>query len=235
MGQYRPLAPGGPQAPGRPRPYLSRMPDPTRYRIPTGRQTAEQVISRSRFVCSLAHAGTAEAAQAFIREIREQWPDSRHHATAWVAGPPGSTAHVGLSDDGEPHGTAGRPMLNVLLHSDVGEIVAVVTRWFGGVKLGTGGLARAYAGTVELALQDLPTTIRMETVLLDLAFGYPRIDVIQRLLPQFEATTVAEEYLDVVRARVRVPVSARDALCVAIQDATHGEASVVALDEGPAD
>lgn len=202
------------------------MHDPTRYRIPASRHAAEQVISRSRFVCSLAHAETTESAQAFIREIRDQWPDSRHHATAWVAGPPGTTAQVGMSDDGEPHGTAGRPMLNILLHSDVGEIVAVVTRWFGGIKLGTGGLARAYAGTVELALLGLPTTIRMETVVLDLAFGYARIDVIQRLLPQFEATTVAEEYLDAVRTRVRVPASAREALCAAIMDATNGEVSV---------
>ncbi len=207
------------------------MHDPSRYRIPAGPHQAEQVLSRSRFVCSLAHAETTEAAQAFVREIRERWPDSRHHATAWVAGPPGSTAQVGMSDDGEPHGTAGRPMLNILLHSGVGEIVAVVTRWFGGIKLGTGGLARAYAGTVELALADLPTVERMDTLTLDLIFGYGRIDAVQRLLPRFEAEVLEERYLDHVSFRVRLPVSAHEMLCTAVADATQGEAVVRAVEE----
>lgn len=207
------------------------MDDPTRYRIPSGRHQAEQVISRSRFVCSLAHAESTEAAQAFVREIRERWPDSRHHATAWVAGPPGSTARIGMSDDGEPHGTAGRPMLTILLHSGVGEIVAVVTRWFGGIKLGTGGLARAYAGSVELALADLPTVERMATVMLDLAIGYGRIDAVQRLLPRFEAEVLTERYLDQVTYRVRLPASAHDALCAALGDATQGEGVVRAVDD----
>lgn len=207
------------------------MDDPTRYRIPARAHQAEQVISRSRFLCSIAHAETTEAAQAFIREIRERWPDSRHHATAWVAGPPGSTAQVGMSDDGEPHGTAGRPMLKILLHSGVGEIVAVVTRWFGGIKLGTGGLARAYAGSVELALADLQTVERMETVQLDLTVGYDRVDTVQRLLPRFEAEVVAEQYLDRVHYRIRLPLTAHDALQTALADATQGAALVRLFDD----
>lgn len=207
------------------------MDDPTRYRIPAGPHQAEQEISRSRFICSLAHADTTVAAHAFIREIRGRWPDSRHHATAWVAGAPGSTAQVGMSDDGEPHGTAGRPMLNILLHSGVGEIVAVVTRWFGGIKLGTGGLARAYAGSVELALADLPTVERMDTLVIELVIGYGRIDQVQRLLPRFEAEILEEGYLDRVCFRVRLPVTAHDALCTALADATQGEAVITIIDD----
>lgn len=207
------------------------MDDPTRYRVPAGAHQAEQVISRSRFVCSLARAETAEAAQEFIRAIRERWPDSRHHATAWVAGPPGSTTQVGMSDNGEPHGTAGRPMLTVLLHSGVGEVVAVVTRWFGGIKLGTGGLARAYAGSVELALTDLPTVERMATVMLDLTIGYGRVDAIQRLLPRFEAEVLEEGYLDRVSYRIRLPATAHQVLCTALADATQGEAVIRVVDD----
>lgn len=136
-----------------------------------------------------------------------------------------------MSDDGEPHGTAGRPMLNILLHSGVGEIVAVVTRWFGGIKLGTGGLARAYAGSVELALADLPTIERMDTRMLDLVIGYERIDQVQRLLPRFEAEILEEGYLDRVRFRVRLPVTAHDALCIALADATQGDAVITTIDD----
>lgn len=207
------------------------MADPSRFRIPAGPHQAEQVIRRSRFICSLGHAEQPETALAFIRTIRERWPDSRHHATAWVAGPPGSTARVGMSDDGEPHGSAGRPMLNVLLHSGVGEIVAVVTRWFGGIKLGTGGLARAYAGSVEQALTDLPTIERMDTTVLDLSFDYSRVDGIRHLLPRFEAGVLEEQYLDRVRFRLRLPQILCNAFQAALADATQGEALVRIVEE----
>ncbi|NLG62975.1 MAG: hypothetical protein GX539_12100, partial [Candidatus Cloacimonetes bacterium] len=101
------------------------------------------MVQRSRFIATLAHAPDVESARAFIEEVRAEFPDATHNCWAFVAGPPGSTSHVGFSDAGEPHGTAGRPMLDVLLHSGIGEVAAVVTRYFGGVKLGKGGLVRA--------------------------------------------------------------------------------------------
>jgi putative IMPACT (imprinted ancient) family translation regulator len=103
------------------------MAAPHRYPIPADRARAEDLIDRSRFICSVARAETAADAQAFIREISAEFPDATHHCWAYVAGPPGSTTHIGMSDDGEPHGTAGRPMLTVLLHANLGEVVAVVT------------------------------------------------------------------------------------------------------------
>lgn len=196
----------------------------SRYPIPAGRHRAEQVIDRSRFVCTLAHAPTAIAAREVIAVIQAEWPDATHHCTAWVAGPPGSTAQVGMSDDGEPHGTAGRPMLTVLLHSGVGEIVAVVTRWYGGVKLGTGGLARAYGGSVELALHGMPRAEKVEWATVDITMGYPHISAVQHLLPHFEATITAEEYGEAVSYAIRTPTAAVDALVAALADATRGEA-----------
>ena len=102
--------------------------NPTRFAIPARSHREEEVIQRSRFITSLAHAPTAEVAQAFIARIREEFPDATHHCWAFVAGPPGNTTSIGMSDDGEPHGTAGRPMLMVLQHAGIGDISAVVTR-----------------------------------------------------------------------------------------------------------
>ncbi|MBI3789360.1 MAG: YigZ family protein, partial [Gemmatimonadetes bacterium] len=138
----------------------------TRYPIPAGRHRAEQVIDRSRFVATLDRAATPDEAHEVLRAVAAEFDDATHHALAFVAGPPGSTTHVGMSDAGEPHGTAGRPMLTVLLHGGVGDIVAVCTRWYGGTKLGTGGLARAYGGTVQLALATLPRSEKVELVAL---------------------------------------------------------------------
>src|SRR4051812_21661975 len=117
-----------------------------RYPIPAARHRAELTIERSRFICTIAHAAEPDDAHAFIREMNAEFGDATHNCWAFVAGPPGDTNRIGMSDDGEPHGTAGRPMLTVLTHSGVGDIVAVVTRYYGGTKLGTGGLVKAYGG-----------------------------------------------------------------------------------------
>ncbi|NCG32475.1 MAG: YigZ family protein, partial [Proteobacteria bacterium] len=87
------------------------MADSARYPIPSRVHRVDETIQRSRFITTAAHAPDAEAAQAFIQTIRDEFPDATHHCWAFVAGPPASTTHIGMSDDGEPHGTAGRPML----------------------------------------------------------------------------------------------------------------------------
>src|SRR5512146_1043212 len=133
-----------------------------RYPIPARAHRTQEEIKRSRFITTLGAAATAEAASEFVALVTAEFPDATHNCWAFVAGPPGSTDRIGMSDAGEPHGTAGRPMLNALLHGRVGDIVAVVTRYYGGTKLGTGGLVRAYAGCVQHALETLPTTERVE-------------------------------------------------------------------------
>ena len=95
----------------------------------------EEEIKRSRFITTLARADSRERALAFVDAIKKEFPDARHNCWAYAAGRPGDTAQVGQSDDGEPHGTAGRPMLNQLLSGGVGELAAVTTRYFGGIKL----------------------------------------------------------------------------------------------------
>jgi putative IMPACT (imprinted ancient) family translation regulator len=131
-----------------------------------------------------------------------------------------------MSDAGEPHGTAGRPMLRVLLHSGIGEIVAVCARWFGGTKLGTGGLARAYASGVSLALETLPVLLRRERSLVEIEVSYAHVDGVRRALEELDATLIGEVYGEMVCYRTAVPVSQLDQLRTRLAGLTGGEATV---------
>lgn len=125
---------------------------------PTEPQRFDLEIKNSQFITTVAHTRGREAAKAFIQQIRERYPDARHHCWAFVAGTPNNVHLWDQSDDGEPKGTAGKPMLNVLQHSDFGETTVVVTRYFGGIKLGAGGLVRAYSQSVQEALTQVEST-----------------------------------------------------------------------------
>jgi uncharacterized YigZ family protein len=161
-----------------------------------------------------------------VKQIKDEFPDATHNCWAFVAGPPGSTSHVGLSDDGEPHNTAGKPMLNTLLHNGVGEIVAVRTRYYGGVKLGTGGLSRAYASGVKLALDGLPTEPKIDRVAVDIVIGYESITALQRNMTDMEVVVEGEEFGERVQFRCAVPTAALESLSAAVADATSGSGSV---------
>lgn len=204
------------------------MADPQRYPIPADLVRSEDVVDRSRFICSLAPAPTPDAAHDFLRVTQAEFPDATHHCWAFVAGPPGSTARIGMSDDGEPHGTAGRPMLTVLLHCGIGDIVAVVTRYYGGTKLGTGGLARAYAGAVQSGLALLTTREKVEYGRLTVTVGYAQFSAVQHLLPAFEADVVGDAFAEGVTLQLRAPIAKVPALRQAISNATHGQATFAA-------
>jgi len=178
----------------------------TRYPIPASQVRIEDVILRSRFITTLALAPTVDAARAFVTALRAEFADATHNCWAYVVGAPGSTAQIGMSDDGEPAGTAGKPMLNVLLGSGVGDVAAVVTRYFGGAKLGTGGLVRAYSGGVKTALQQLPVAEKVESVLLRVILPYRLYQPLERLLPAFEAEVIESQFAAEVTLRVRLPV-----------------------------
>lgn len=119
---------------------------------------AEIEIERSRFIAWLCHAPDVAAFDALLARARRHYPDASHHCSAFIAGPPGEQTAIGFSDDGEPGGTAGRPMFRLLDGSGLGQIGCVVTRYFGGTKLGTGGLVRAYSQALHTALASLPLT-----------------------------------------------------------------------------
>ncbi|NVJ14884.1 YigZ family protein [Myxococcus sp. AM010] len=204
--------------------------DEKRYPIPAGLHRVEQDIQKSRFITTAAHTPTVEEAKAFIARVREEFVDATHNCWAFVVGPPGSTAQVGMSDDGEPHGTAGRPMLTALLHGGVGDVAMVVTRYFGGTLLGKGGLVRAYTAGVQQALESLPTTERVRKTRLAVEVEYPHVDGLRRLLPSYEAQVLAEEYSATVGYRLELPVAQVEALRTALNDLTMGQVLVEPLD-----
>ena len=198
-----------------------------RYPIPTRHARVEEVILRSRFITSAAPASTSDAARAFIARIRAEFPDASHHCYAFVAGPPGSTAQIGMSDDGEPSGTAGRPMLAVLLGSGIGDIAVVVTRYFGGTLLGTGGLVRAYSGGVKAVLAALPVGEKISLTTVLAAGPYRWVTPVERLLPDFEATVAEQEFAADVTWRITLPEERAAAFSAALVELSHGEIEVV--------
>jgi uncharacterized YigZ family protein len=201
------------------------MTDPG-YAVPAQEHRVEAVIERSRFIATVAHAATPQAARDFIDRVRAEFPDATHNCWAYVAGPPGTTAAVGMSDAGEPHGTAGRPMLDVLLHSDVGEAAVVVTRYYGGTKLGRGGLVRAYGGCVQQALASLPRTQLIEQLELLITVAYPDVDALRRLVGEVDGEVRDEEYADVVRYRVGLPAARAAEFERTLADRSAGRARI---------
>ena len=124
------------------------------YLSPTHTQRFELEIKNSQFITHVARTKGRDAAKAFIEQIKQRYPDANHNCWCFVAGVPNNAHLWDQSDDGEPKGTAGKPMLNVLQHSDFGETTIVVTRYFGGIKLGAGGLVRAYSQATQEALSQ---------------------------------------------------------------------------------
>ncbi|GAA2163823.1 putative YigZ family protein [Humibacillus xanthopallidus] len=135
------------------------MPTPNHYVTLAAPARSEVEVRRSRFVCDVRPVSSEAEARAAVEQVRSSSRDARHHCTAFVLGPEGATTRS--NDDGEPSGTAGAPMLDVLRGRGLTDVVAVVTRWFGGTLLGTGGLIRAYGDAVSLALDDA-SLVRME-------------------------------------------------------------------------
>lgn len=177
----------------------------TDFLIPEKTVHFEQIIKKSRFIAYVAHAPAPEAAHDFIDSIRSDYPDARHVCWAFLAGAPNNTTNVSCSDDGEPGGTAGKPMLNVLRHSEIGEIVAVVVRYFGGIKLGTGGLVRAYSGSVSEALKILPTQLQVDFLSVSLQCGYALEDSVRHLLKQFSVEITTAEYDELLTLSCQCP------------------------------
>jgi uncharacterized YigZ family protein len=182
------------------------------------------VIRRSRFIATADHAATVEAAHAFIQEIRAEFSNATHHCWAYVVGPPGSTAHVGMSDNGEPSGTAGRPMLTVLQRSGVGDVVVVVTRYFGGVKLGTGGLVRAYTGATQAVLAALPVTEKVELAVLSVKLPYSLFTLLQRILSEYEAKLTTQSFAEAITLEICLPVEHVERFMAHVTEITHGQA-----------
>jgi uncharacterized YigZ family protein len=166
----------------------------TRYFIPEQAIEIETEIKRSRFIAHIAHCSDTEAALQIIEQARQSYPDARHHCWAYIACPPLSSTAVRFSDGGEPSGTAGKPILNVLQHSHYGEIICVVSRYFGGTKLGAGGLVRAYSNSTLAALEQLTVREIVELQSLQIDFAFPFESSIRRYLESIKVNIAQVEY-----------------------------------------
>ncbi|CAB1063536.1 FIG000605: protein co-occurring with transport systems (COG1739) [Olavius sp. associated proteobacterium Delta 1] len=199
------------------------------FQVPAGNISIEQEIKRSRFITSIGRAPDKQQAIAFIGRIRSTYPDANHHCWAYVAGNPFDTVQIGMSDDGEPQGTAGKPMLSILQHRKIGEIVVVVTRYFGGIKLGTGGLVRAYSSSVQMALQTLPLAEFVALAAAQITLPYPYEDRIRRLLEKMQVTIKDVTYQDCAVLLVEFPVTMGIELERQLGDQTKGEAQYILI------
>lgn len=186
----------------------------------------EDVVRRSRFIVSMARVSSTEEAKAFIERIRAEHPTATHNCWAFNAGAPEDTAQVGASDDGEPQGTAGRPMLTVLLHSGVGEIAAVVTRYFGGTLLGTGGLVRAYQGSVKQGLDSLPVVLREDMQRFVVSIEPHQASDFQHFLAEAKGRVVTSDFRFDATFEVEVPKPHAQTFADRMMEVTAGEALI---------
>ncbi len=194
-----------------------------RYPIPAQRFRSEIEVERSRFITTVQEVQSPEAAQAFVAELKAEFRDANHNCWAYLVGPPGSSDRIGLSDDGEPHGVAGKPMLTTLQHSGLGDTAVVVSRCFGGVKLGKGGMVKAYTAAVQTALEKLPRTQRIAWANIEITFDYSLLTPLQCRLEEFEAETLQSNYAEKVSLNIRLPEERQEGFEKMFADLTAGQ------------
>lgn len=190
------------------------------YRMLSKGAQAELVEKKSRFIATIRPVASEEEAVAFIEEMKKKYYDARHNCSAFVIGSKGELTRS--SDDGEPSGTAGRPMLEVLTGSGIRNIAVVVTRYFGGVLLGTGGLVRAYSGAVKMALEQCETITRRYGVQMLIKTDYNGVGKIQYLLGSKDVVIQDSVYAADVQMTVLVPIEEYDRLCKELVETTNG-------------
>ncbi|MBN3756808.1 YigZ family protein [Paraburkholderia sp. Tr-20389] len=188
------------------------------FTLPSALQ-AELEIRKSRFIAYAIPVADRDAAMDELRRLREAHPAATHVCWALLAG-----GQSGMSDDGEPSGTAGRPILEVLRHHDLDGVLAAVVRYYGGVKLGAGGLVRAYTDAIATALQDAPRVERIALATLEVEIGYPDEARVRRWIEQENHVLEASAYGMSVQLTIRMPVTAIDNAREALRDITQGRA-----------
>ena len=196
-----------------------------RYPIPLGMASTEFTEKNSIFIGTAGPAVTIEEAQDFIHDLSARYADANHNAWAYQVGF-GVEAVYACHNDGEPGGTAGPPALAVLQGSGLGDVVVVVTRYFGGVKLGTGGLVRAYGRAAREAIAALPRGERVPTTRALVHIDYSHHDSFMRLLESHEAQIERTEYGVEVEFHMVLPIDQCDAFIHAIREMTSGKAQV---------
>ncbi|MDE5833575.1 MAG: YigZ family protein [Desulfovibrio sp.] len=187
-------------------------------------------IRKSRFETYGCRCRSGKEARAFVEIIRRHNPDADHNCWAYVAGLPGSTIDIGSSDDGEPSGTAGKPILDALLFSDTGQICMVVSRWFGGIKLGTGGLSRAYRECALLNLESMPKIENIIWIRWNLRLPYSLYERGAKFLSEIDVKILNSNFGDSVNMELAVPEDRLDLFQRIVGSLGNGKLRPVRLD-----
>jgi uncharacterized YigZ family protein len=203
-----------------------------RYPIPAAERRIENSVLNSRFIATVAPVFSVEEARQFITRIKSEYPDASHHVPAYIVGF-GASVISHCSDAGEPSGTAGRPMLAVLSGSGFGDIAVVVTRYFGGTKLGTGGLVRAYSDAVRQVLVDLPRAEKVPTHTILVAAPYAWYDRLKSLIRNQNGKVLEQDLAADVTLTIQLPVDNFAEFHKILTDASHGslQALIVGTEE----
>lgn len=168
----------------------------------------EQEITKSSFITYLKKVTSIEEAKSYIKEIKELHPNATHHVTSYLVGPTGEHGHA--NDDGEPSGTAGLPVLDVFKKNDVTNFVCIVVRYFGGIKLGAGGLVRAYSSSASLALKEAGIAPIINYSKVTLIFSYGYMNIIENKLRQYEI--IEKDFTTNVMLTIKIPTQEVDML-----------------------
>lgn len=202
------------------------------YAMPAHEHRTEIVVVNSRFITTVNRADSVLAARSFIARQRAAMPDASHHVYAYRIGGEGSVIE-GMSDDGEPSGTSGPPTLAVVRGSGLGDLVLVTTRYFGGTKLGTGGLVRAYTEAAQTALSDLPTALKVAKVLLGVELPYSLYESARRVMAHYNGVIESEDFSETVSVFVLLLQSDHKAFVAQITTLTAGQVTPLLLEERP--
>lgn len=175
------------------------------YPVPAGYLERETEVKKSRFIARVAPVISRDEVKAWLEEAHRDHPDARHVCWAYQIGRPGSAAEAAMNDDGEPSGTAGKPILNVIQHKEMGDVLVLVIRYFGGTKLGAGGLVRAYAGAAESVLSAVDRVVQQPMIPADLIMGFADEQPVRHWCDTHGAVLESVDYGAPVRARVSLP------------------------------
>jgi uncharacterized YigZ family protein len=200
-----------------------------RYKTIYQGKEAEIIEKKSRFIATVRLVENEDEALSFIEEMRKKYWNASHNCYAYVIGERRET--VRCSDDGEPGGTAGKPMLDILLGEELYNTAVVVTRYFGGTLLGTGGLVRAYSKSVQEGLRKSRIIEKQYGTILQIGTDYNGVGKIQYLIGEKKLPVLESEYTDKVKMRILLPVSEVSAFCGELTEATSGKAHTEEIEQ----
>jgi uncharacterized YigZ family protein len=200
--------------------------------VPAGESRAEIRVANSRFIAVIAPVFSIEEARAFVSRIKDESPDASHHVPAYVIGH-GSSVTAHCNDNGEPRGTAGRPALAVLQGSGLGDAAVVVTRYFGGTKLGTGGLVRAYGDAVKAVLAITPLALKVATHTVSFTTPYKLLEQVRLLISAEDGRLLDEDFAAEVTLTAQFAIARFPAFQDSLQQLSHGriEAEILSTNE----